>query len=221
MSVLVKSNLEVVSKYDGKGVTTKVGSKKHQVYFKLYCDDSDIEECISLYRRNTNIILLDYQGTLQALKDADLNGIYITKSYTFGNNVNAYDIRSVVSELPENVVGVIKLPEDFSDMKFIIDMCEEYPNIRFTGGIFFAFDEARIGYIGKDILLKNNIKGDEARLIYEGTDCALDTFVDEDVELVEGRVKASKSSGKSSTGGKKKKTLLFNDLLYQNGIVEF
>lgn len=210
--LLVKTGYEVASKFRGKNVVTKIGNKKHQVYFKLYCDDMDIADCIKLYKENSNIVMLEYQGTDLGLMGVDLKGVYITKIFDFGTNISENDITDTIKYLQEGLTAIIRVPQEYKDMKFIYDMSNKYSNIRFCGGTVFCLDGCKLGCCGRDILDKKGIKYDATKYIYEGCCCALETLMDTDVELEEGSI-----IKKSGTGVKK--TLKFQDLLYKNGRV--
>lgn len=220
MSVLVKVGYETANKFRGKGVGTKVGNKKHQVYFKLYCDDTNLKDCIDLARNSANVVMLEYQGIPLALENEDLHGVYITQVHDYGMNLCEEDIQDIIDTTPTGVTPIVRLPLEYNNMKFIYDMSQKYKPIRFCGGTVFCLDGCSLGCCGRDILDSKGIKYNENQYIHEGCCCALETLTEEDVELVESKVKERKS--RASTGGKgSKKTVMFKDLLYQSGAVEF
>lgn len=212
--VIVKTGIETAKRYKGKAVVTKVGNKKHQVYFKVYCDDVDIAECVELYKSSSNILMLEYQGTEGGLLGVDLSNVYIAKVFDFGTNIVEEDIISLRdTQLPEGVVAVLRLPQEYCDMQFMYDMSQKYKDIRFCGGTVFCIDDCRLGCCGRDILNKRGVKYDTSQYFYEGCCCAAETFLDTDVELEEGKV-SKKSGGKGSSASKK--TLMFKDLLFND-----
>lgn len=218
MAILVKVSYETAKLYEGKGVTAKVGNKKHQVYFKLYCDSSNITDCISLYKASDNIVMLDYLGDIPSSDIEVPNNIYITKTYDYGMNIVEEDIVSVVNELPEFITPIIRLPLEYTDMQFIYNMSQKYKRVRFCGGTYFCLNGCNLGCCGKDILDKRNIKYDKNSYMREGCSCALDTLMEDEVTLEEGKLKTKKSPAKakqkSTTGGhSKKKAMSFADLL--------
>lgn len=204
--------------FENSGVRAKVGNKKHQVYFKLYCDDTDVKDCIDLYRSCGNIAMLEYRGAIESIEDLDLSGVYIAKVFDFGTNISEDDVEGVSSSLREGLVGVLRVPTEYKDMEFIYEMSQKYDNIRFCGGTTFCLDGCRLGCCGRDILEKRNIKFDSKQYSHEGCCCAAETFDSTEVELEEYKVtKRAGSSTKSSSGGSKKKVSMFKDLLYSGG----
>lgn len=216
--LLVKASFEVAKQYEHSSVITKIGNKKHQCYFKLYCDDLDIDDCLKLARTSKNIIMLEYQGSLPTLGMKDLSGVYVTRAFDFGMDVNETDIEGVFELLPKGVTAVIKLPQGYTDMRFIYSMSQKYKDIRFCGGTTFCFEGCNVGCCGRDILEKYNIKYDKSEYIHEGCACAAETVLAEEVELEVGKVHKTSQSTKKSAPSKKK--VLFQDLLYQSGRLE-
>lgn len=217
--LLVKTSYTVANEYKGYIVNTKLGNKKHQVYFKVYCDDTDIDECLDLFRNSKNIVMLEYQGSLPILEMKDLTGVYITRVFDFGTNITEEEIKGVVEMLPKGVTGIIRMPVEYSDMRFVHDMSMKYDSIRFCGGTMFCFDGCRIGCCGRDILDKAGIRYDKTKYLFEGCSCALDTVSETEVVLEKGKPQTS-TAQKTSRSASPRKKLLFHDLIYQSGKVE-
>lgn len=220
MSVIVRTSFDNAKQYKGKGVSTKVGNKNHNVFFKVIIDDFTIEE--ALKNNDSNIIMYEYQGTTTnpiylGVEDTDL---YITKSYEFGNDISESDIEDLLNRTPNGIVPIIKLPEDFKGFEFVCRMCDKYPRVRFCGGIMFCADGCRVGCCGRDVLDNAGIKYKDSNYIKEGCACSLDIISDEGLELevsekktkVERKSKSS-SCKSSSRGTKKQKTKMFGDFL--------
>ena len=221
--LIAKTDYEVANRFRNIGATTKIGNKKHQVFFKVYCDDLTIDECLDLFRASRNVLMLEYQGNLSTLAIKDLKGVYITKVYDFGNNITEEEIKDVVEELPDGMVGIIRVPQEYSDMHFVYNMSQKYPNIRFCGGTMFCFDGCRIGCCGRDILDKNGIKYDKNQYMFEGCSCAIETVLADDIELEEGKPYKSsdgKGSGSKKSSKSSKKAVKMQDLMYQFGHFE-
>lgn len=214
--IIVKTDYVGAKVFENSGVRAKVGNKKHQVYFKVYCDDTDVEECIELYRNCGNIAMLEYRGAVESIAELDLHGVYIAKVFDFGTNITEEDVKGVSYSLREGLVGVVRVPTEYKDMQFIYDMSQKYNNIRFCGGTTFCLDGCRLGCCGRDILDKRNIKYDEKQYFHEGCCCAAETFDATEVELEECKV-TKRAGSKSGNGGGKKKVALFKDLLYSGG----
>lgn len=215
--ILVKTDYTTAKIYEFNSVKTKVGSKKHQVYFKVYCDDTDVNDCIELYKSSNNIVMLEYQGMVESLVGVNLQGVYITKVFDFGTNITEEDIIGIVQSLPDGLTGIIRLPQEYKDMRFIYNMSKKYLNIRFCGGTTFCLDGCRLGCCGRDILDSRGIKYDADSYMHEGCSCALETVLDTDVELEIGKLTKRSSNTQRSGGTKKKKVALFKDLLYSGG----
>lgn len=217
MSVIVRTSYDNAKEYKGKGVSTKIGNKKHSVFFKVIIDDFSIEEALNNF--DSNIIMYDYQGTLSnpLYLGIDDSNIYISRSYEFGNDITENDIIEVINEVPKGVTPIIKLPEDYKDFEFVCRMCDKYPRIRFCGGVMFCATGCRLGCCGRDILDNAGIKYQDNSYIKEGCSCALSIISDEglDLEITEKKVKEKKkkSSTSSSTTSRKTKTKMFGDLL--------
>lgn len=218
MSIFAKVCYETALKFKGKGVTTKIDKKKHQVYFKVYCDDTDIQDALNLARISSNIVMLEYQGDLSLLHQYDTGGVYLGVVHDFGMDITEADIAALLTELPANVILIVRVPLEFSNMQFIQDICTKYSNVRFCGGTIFCLEGCKVGCCGRDILEGKKIKVGNDTMMYQGCSCALQTYQEDDLELEEGKVQ--KSQGKKS-GGAKKRTLMFRDLLYSGGTVDF
>lgn len=212
MSVIVKTSYEEASQYKGKGVSVKIGSKTHNVYFKVVIDDCNISDALN--NNDSNIIMYEYQGlsTNPIYLSLNTSNLYITKSYEFGADINESDIVQVISETPEGVTPIIKIPQDYKDFEFVCRMCDKYERIRFCGGIMFCAEGCRIGCCGRDVLEDMEIKHGDTNYIKEGCGCALNVISGEGLDLIISDKKA-KSERKKSTGGtKKQKTKMFSDL---------
>lgn len=220
--LIVKTSYNEAKRFEHSGVRAKVGNKKHQVYFKVYCDDTDVKDCIELYRSSGNILMLEYQGALESIAELDLNGIYIAKVFDFGTNITEDDVLGVSASLRDGLVGVLRVPTEYKDMEFIYNMSQKYSNIRFCGGTTFCLDGCRLGCCGRDIFEKRNVKYDDKQYFHEGCCCAAETVSDTEVELEECKVtkRVGTKSSSNNGGGGKKKVALFKDLLYSGGTFE-
>lgn len=214
MSVIVRTSYENAKQYKGKGVVTKIGNKKHNVFFKVIIDDFTIEDALS--NNDSNIVMYDYQGmiTNTVYLGLESTNLYITKSYEFGNDISENDIIELLNEVPNGVVPIVKLPSDYKNFEFVCRICDKYPRIRFCGGVLFCAKGCRIGCCGRDILDDAGIKYSDSNSIKEGCACALDIISDEGIELTvtDKKVKSDRKK-KGSSGSKKTKTLMFSGVL--------
>lgn len=217
MSVIVRTSFDKAKQYNGKGVEVKLGSKKHNVFFKVIIDDFSIEEALES-GVDPNIVVYDYQGMTSnpIYLGVDSTDLYITKSYEFGNDITESDILGILKEVPKGVVPIIKLPSDYKDFEFVCRMCDKYDRLRFCGGIMFCAEGCRIGCCGRDILESAGISYPDGSYIKEGCACELDIISDEGLELVvteKKTIKKKSTSKKASGGTKKQKNKMFGDLL--------
>ena len=207
MSLIVRANYNLVKQYKNKTVRATYNGKKHNVFFRLVCDDFDINDCIELAKNNSNVLMLDYQGIEGVEVNAD---VYVGKTYDAGSDINEGDIQSILDQTPKGMVAIIKLPEGFNDLELIWRLSKKFKNVRFCGGKLFSALGCNIGCCGVDVLDKKNIKHSESSFIKEGCCCAFTVVDSSEVELEVGAVKASQP---------KKPKVMFSDLLYRNGKV--
>lgn len=213
MSVIVRTSFDNAKRYYGKGVVTKIGNKKHNVFFKVIVDDFSIDE--ALKSDDSNIVMFDYRGmvTNQTYLGIESTNLYVSKTYEYGSNISEQDIVDVINEVPKGVVPIIKLPDDYKDFEFICRVCDKYDRVRFCGGTLFCADGCRIGCCGRDVLDNAKIKYPDGNYIKEGCACALDIISDEGLELEITDKKVRSERKKSSSGVKRQKTKMFGDLL--------
>lgn len=183
--VIVRTDLDRAKSFYGKGALTKYANKEQQVLFRVTVDDFNFEEALECYKNDANIVMLEYEGTddyLENVSKEKCAGVYITKCVDVGTDVMDKDIDKIMLSIPSCIVVVIRLPQEFNDMKFIKDMCDKYSNIRFCGGTIFRLDGVRVGCCGADILHKYKIKDKD--YIKMGCSCAIPVLSDK-VELTE------------------------------------
>lgn len=220
-TVIVKADLSTAKQYTGKAVYAKVSKKKNQAYFRVAANDFNVSEAVSAASRDNNILAVEYEGTLDSLKGLNFNNVCLLWEMPVGNDVTEEDIQKIVAEVPEGVSILLTLPEDFVNIRFVCDMLDKYPQIRFSGGNLFMFDGYAIGVCGKDLLTKRSIKFDSDKyLFYEGEDSALPVFDESEIELESGQKSTVKSSSSNaSKKAKSSKASLFSSLLYGDGKV--
>lgn len=216
MSVILRVSYREALKYKGKTVNCTVDGKKHNAYFKVICDDLDLESCIELAKTSKNILMLDYQG----IDGAEVpDGIYVGKSFDWGSNITDSDVDNIVeNELPKGMTAIIKLPDGYKNIEFVWRMSQKYPNVRFCGGTFFCATGCNLGCCGIDILDKRGIKHTDSSYMREGCCCGFQVLDLSDVsDISVGEVKQKSSSSSSS---KKKPKISFSSLLFQSGKFE-
>lgn len=174
MSIICSVDLPTAQKYRGKNLSTKYNNKKHKVYLKLHCDDSNLQDGIELAKQSKNILMVSYQGGGSWGEYgflSGLRGVYVGYSMDFGVDVSEADIERAVEGIPESVTPVINLPKSFTDIEFLWRVSQKYPRLRFSGGQLFAVEGVNVGEIGVDILQREDVKfGVESYRIRTGVD---------------------------------------------------
>lgn len=214
MSVIVKTSYDIASQYRGKCVSTSVGGKKHNVYFRVTLDDFTLED--ALQGSDDNIVMYEYQGMVSnpVYRNIENTSLYIVEYREVCNDISEDDIKTILEEVPDGVTPVIKLPTEYNDFEFICRMCDKYPRVRFCGGTLFCAVGCRIGCCGHDILERHGVKFKDKKYIKEGCACGLPVISDEGLTFTvsDKRTKSTrtKKSGGSSKSKPKKKS--FNDM---------
>lgn len=220
MAIICSVDYSTALGYKGMNLSAKYNNKKHKVYLKLNCDDYILEDGLSLARVSKNILMVNYQGigTSQVyLGLTNDTGIYVGRVMDFGNDITEEDIERLVVNIPEGITPIIKLPEDFTNLRFIWEVSKKFPRVRFCGGKLFAIEGVKVGAIGVDILDRVEAKYDDDAYSLGGRVDAL-----EEVDISTLEIKASaktertgngtKRGSSGSTASKKKVTRDFTDL---------
>lgn len=225
-SVIVKSDLENAMKYCG-AVSTKVGGKRKRVLFEVATDEFSLPTALESARKNKNIISLVYEG-LDCDVDcetASKDGVNVTWVLPVAGNISVSDIARYVETLPKGMSLTLRFPEDFCDMDFIFELSETFPEVRLCGSTLFAFDEMRVGIVGRDILTKRGIEFDTQAYLVSGECNAVPTLDINDITLEEtsagGKSKGShksakKAKSKSATKSKSSKVQKFRSFLFNS-----
>ena len=217
MSVICEIDYNDAKKYVGKNVTTKVNNKKQKVYFKLNCDNLNLKESINFVKANKNFICVNYIGqvnseTYQNLEDTQ--GVYIIHVKEVGNNISDVDIEQVLEDTPKGVIPIIKLPEDFSDLRKIWDFSRRYKRVRFCGGDLFNCDGCRLGCCGIELMKSLGINEDIKEFNKVGCSCFCDVYDFEDLDLTTTNMSSRSSSSRSTKNtGTKKPKVSFSELM--------
>lgn len=174
MAVICNVDLGTAQKYRGKSLSAKVNNKKHKVYLKLNCDDTNLQDCVELARQSKNILMVSYQGMASWEEYAFLNGlrgVYVGYTIDAGVDISESDIERAVDGLPDGITPIINLPQSFTDIEFLWRVSKKYPRLRFSGGQLFAVDGVLCGEVGVDVLQKAEVKfGVENYWLHSGVD---------------------------------------------------
>lgn len=211
MSIICKVDYDTAKQYKGCNLKTKYNNRTHQVGLKLICDDSTLKDSIELARGNNNILMVEYKG-LDTNEDyinltkKDTDGVYIAKVLDI-LTVDEDIINNVISDLPEGITPVIRLPEDYCNIEFLVNITKKYPNIRFANGILFSISGVNVGSVGIDILSKNNFKYNANNFYLQNTDDVIEDVNIANLELVisTNKVRTKKSTQTTQTTKQKAK----------------
>lgn len=222
MSVIAVAGLDTVREYSNGSVKAKIGNKNHQVFFRVLVDSTNIGEALSLAKKDSNIIALEY--TLDSLVYCDLSmysldDVYVFFRKEFGTDICIEDVNNFLFNVPAGVTPVIKVPDSFNDMEFVCKVCEMSPEVRFCGGYLFEMGGCRLGCCGSDILESKGIKCDCTSKIKDGCGCGLPTYDADELNLVltekVARVPKERRKGSSAP---RQKTLKFGDILFASKV---
>ena len=208
MAIICRISLLDAEQFKGYKLKAKYEGKQHDVYFKLMCEDMDLEDCVKFAKESSNVLMLEYQGTGEKysyMTKENLGDLTISEVVDFGCDVQEADVQRVIDKFPECLNLVIKVPDSFFDMKIVESICSKFPRVRFAGGKLFAFDNVKVGEIGVDVAEKSGVKfGADAYYI----DCRDDIF--EEVAFGACQIEKTKKVGgvksSKSTSPKKKAT---------------
>ena len=226
MSLIAHVDYSTALNYKGLSLSTKYNGKKHKVYLKLICDDFTLKESIELAKGSKNILMLEYQGldTNPVYSNLGNTGVYIGRVIEFGNNLTEDDLTRIVNDTPEGVTPIVRLPDDFKDLRFLWDMTKKFGKVRFCGGTLFSIKGVNVGAIGVDILDAHEIKYEPSSFMVIGTDDVIESVGIDELEITTSSKSESKGSSKpkkSSSGKKKSPTkpqVTFSSMLLKNGL---
>lgn len=139
MEILASCSLEESEKYVGKLlIDSEDGSKPDKVSLNLVIEDGNTSILSNL---NPNVKCITYKG------DVDLSSIEIPKGRVF----REFSLDEEIIE-QEGVTPLVRVPDGYSDMRTLLNICTLHPSVRIIGGNLLNIDGVRIGRysIGKD-----------------------------------------------------------------------
>lgn len=227
MSVIAVTDYSGALEYKGFNLTTKYNGKKHKVYLKVICDDFSLSECIELAKSSKNILMLEYQGMetfpmyTQLKKDV---GVYIGRVTDMGNNISDEDLLALINDTPEGVVPIVRLPDDFKNLRVVSNLSEKFPTVRFCGGNLFSVKGVKVGAVGVDLLKSKDIKFDQSAYMLSCTDDVLEDIDINELEIETSSKPESTTKQKKQGSGTKKQnkvskpSISFSSMLLKGGI---
>ncbi len=210
MSIIVDLDYTEAQQYAGRGLSAKYNGKKHRVYIKLRCDDTNIKDGVSFASRDKGVLLVEYQahqlGVVSGLEIPSNVNVVIRQD--FGNNIEEAGVSAFASQAVDGMECVIHLPDDFDDIRFVYDMCMKYSNIRFLGGNLFRLDGCRLGYFDEGLLEKHGVKYKPGSLMTANAEDVIPVVPKDDIEIEVSSKQEKKSNGstKKKAGTKKAKS---------------
>lgn len=225
MSIISCVDLSTASQFRGMTLKTKYNGKKHNVYFKLVCDDYTLSESIRLASGSSNILMVEYQGmdTNPMYRNLKASDVYVGRVTDFGNNLTEADLELILEDTPEGVTPIVRLQSDFSDLHLLWQLSKKFPRVRFCGGKLFGIEGVKCGVVGIDVLDKAGVKYDESSYFLSGTDDVLDVVSFTDLTIETSAPKADsgrpKKSGTKKEPAKKKPQLSFASIMSSQGTV--
>ena len=225
MSLIVKTDVNTASQYKVGNISTKYNGKKHKVLFRVFCDDVNIKDAIQLSKESSNIVGIVYQGLsndLSSLASLVSPNVNLLKEYNFGSNITLSDVKGIVEQTPSFITPIIILPESFTDLHLIYDLCSQCENVRFTGGKLFPVDGVRIGYCSQAQLEKHGVSAVNSNMFSPNFECGNEVVDAVGLEFTVSTkaVRSSSNSSKSPRSSAPKtsqpKTVFFSSLLKGN-----
>ena len=220
MSVICKVGFDQVKGYVNSNVTTRIGKRKHKVYFRIGCDEINLMEAINVVKANDNFICIDYIGAEESdvYRNLKNTGVLIIRTHEFGNNITDEDVESIMNDTPDGVTPVIKLPNDFMDLRLVWKFSKKFSKVRFCGGDLFSVDGCRLGCCGTELFRSIGVNERQKDFNKVGCSCFYDVVNIDDIEI-EVSQKKSRSSGAKKSAKKptaKKPKISFASLLSAN-----
>lgn len=187
--MILKVPFEQVQNTAARG---EVDGKKVNFFLRVGVTESNLEEALKKYTACKTIVGFDYEGSAEALYNLDLpaNRIFVTKEVAdLGPGIDF-----IVKAYPDVVRLILKVPDDFVDMRQVGQCCTRFANVRVDGGRLLRLPGVRIGAVDQDDFVK---KVPESRVLLacEG-DAGIMRSVDyldvENLEFYEGKISEKK-----------------------------
>lgn len=197
--LIARTDLGSIRDYLNGKVTTKYEGKIHQVFFKVICDETNLEECIKAAETSNTIAMIEYTGLIVSpvyLSQTATGTQYVGYVMDVGMNVNESELVHLMTSVPYGVTPIFRLPAEYKDMKFVYDMCKKYARLRFCGGNLFRLTGCRVGCVGADILESMGVKSTSLDYIVAGDDICPTV----DASALDLDIKATKVSHKGVSG---------------------
>lgn len=159
MEILASCSYEESKNYNGKLlIENEEGEKPDKVSLNVVIEDGNTAVLNNI---NTNVKCVTFKGNV------DLSGISIQKGRVF----KEYDIEDVLSNCnitdTDDIVNLIRVPNDFCNMRILKELCEKHSSVRIIGGKLLNIEGVRIG--------RYDVGKDKGSPVYEGV---YDTFLE-------------------------------------------
>ena len=144
MNILASCSIEEAREKTGKLQIEEEEGKHSKVLLNVVVEDiNDVNINTLLENNNIKCISTKTVPKDSIIIDKFKDNIFIDYS------LNSYK-SSTKKELPEGVIRLVTLPDGFSDMREVYDICESDDRVRVKGGYLLALEGVRIGRYPKD-----------------------------------------------------------------------
>lgn len=194
LEILASCSYEESQNYSGK-IVSETDGKPDRVYLNIVVSDGDTSV---LGKLNTSVKCVTFINGVDLPSDIELPDGKVFVEY-------ALDTVSDAVNVADSAIPLLRVDDDYSDMKSLKELCQGNPRLRVIGGNLLNIDGVRIG--------RYDVGKDKGSPVYNGV---YDTFVEvplSGIENVKSIVKKSKrvmsdedSSSSSKKSSKAKKT---------------
>lgn len=212
----------------GNSLSGKYNGKEQSFLIRVQTNAENIANAIKDYGSSKNVIAFDYYGEVDGLNDIPST----TKAIILHKDIDSIDmnIELFLNTVPSNVRVAFKLPNNYCDMRSVIEASQKYGNITFCGGNFIRLDGAKIGCIRQSDFSKR-IPDSKVPLTCKGCSCLMGNVDYDDIvepvfsnqqDTFESSIaKKPTSNKKSATSSRAKKQNVIDSLAAMLGDAGF
>lgn len=163
----------------GNVLTGTVNDKEETFLMRVTVDKDNIVDAITKLGSHKNVVAFDYYGEVDGLVNlpATQKPVILHKSIE-GVDVN---LDMFLLSVPAGIRVALKVPNNYCDMRSIIDASKKYPNVTFCGGNLIRLPGASIGCIKQCDLVKK-VAESKIPLVCKGCSCIIPNVCYEDIE---------------------------------------
>lgn len=153
------------SELKSSGVKGVFDGKEVSFLLHVIVDSTNIEEALAKLDGVKSIICFEYVDEAPLIANLDLIKtpvVVIVQVSSLGVN---FDF--TVGKYPSSVRIIAELPDDFTDVRAVEDICLKYPHVRITGGRLLKIDGLRLGLHSREDIPKK-IAASRVPTVWEG-----------------------------------------------------